>query len=113
MGLRESGEDGALLRCSESRKVALRRIEFFCVAVAFSASHPSAADFTRVQERVQLGCGKEEFCLPTKLHAPSLADRVIGHVGFHAQRLRLIRTLGATFFLDSAIGMFMIFVWDS
>jgi len=26
-------------------------------------------------------CGKEEFCLPTKLHASSLADRVIGHVG--------------------------------
>jgi hypothetical protein len=25
-------------------------------------------------------CGKVEFCLPTKLHAPSLADRVIGHM---------------------------------
>jgi hypothetical protein len=36
-------------------------------------------------------CGKEEFCLPTKLHAPSLADRLIGHVVSHAQRLRLIR----------------------
>jgi hypothetical protein len=24
--------------------------------------------------------GKVEFCLPTKLHAPSLADRVIGHM---------------------------------
>ena len=27
------------------------------------------------------GCGKEESCLPTKLHAPSLADRVIGRLG--------------------------------
>jgi hypothetical protein len=26
-------------------------------------------------------CGKVEFCLPTKLHAPSLADRVIGRMG--------------------------------
>ena len=25
--------------------------------------------------------GKVEFCLPTKLHAPSLADRVIGRMG--------------------------------
>jgi hypothetical protein len=41
----------------------------------------------------------------------SLADRVIGHVGFRAQRLRLIRALEATFFLDKAIAMFMIFVW--
>jgi hypothetical protein len=52
-----------------------------------------------------------EFCLPTKLRAPSLADRVIGHVGFHAQRLRLIRAHEVTFFLDKAIAMFMIFVW--
>jgi hypothetical protein len=82
MGLRESGEDGALLRCSESRKVTLGRIAFLSAAFVFSASHPSAADFTRLQERVKLGCGKEEFCLPTKLHAPpSPADRVIGRAG--------------------------------
>jgi hypothetical protein len=69
------------LRCSESRKVTLGRIVFLSAAFVFSASHPSAADFTRLQERVKLGCGKVEFCLPTKLRAPSLAERVIGHVG--------------------------------
>ena len=79
MRLRDKERDGARLKRSESRKVTLGRIEFFCVAVAFSASHLSAADITGVQERVQLGCGKVEFCLPTKLHAPSLADHVIGH----------------------------------
>ena len=78
MGLRESGEDGALLRCSESRKVTLGRIAFLSAAFVFGASHPSAADFTRLQERVKLGCGKlgcgklgcgkVEFCL-TKLQA--------------------------------------------
>ena len=68
MGLRESGEDGALLRCSESRKVTLGRIAFLSAAFVFGASHPSAADFTRLQERVKLGCGKVEFCL-TKLRA--------------------------------------------
>jgi hypothetical protein len=26
-------------------------------------------------------CGKVEFCLPTKLHAPSLADRSVGRNG--------------------------------
>ena len=32
-----------------------------------------------VSKGTQLGCGKVEFCLPTKLRAPpSLADRVIG-----------------------------------
>jgi len=82
MRLRDKERDGARLKRSESRKVTLGRIEFFCVAVAFSASHLSAADITRLQERVKLGCGKEEFCLPTKLHAPpSPADRVIGRAG--------------------------------
>jgi hypothetical protein len=66
MGLRESGEDGALLRCSESRKVTLGCIEFLCVAVAFSASHLSAGDITGVQERDPACWGKVEFCL-TKL----------------------------------------------
>jgi hypothetical protein len=68
MRLRDKERDGARLKRSESRKVTLGRIEFFCVAVAFSASHLSAADITGVQERVQLGCGKVEFCL-TKLQA--------------------------------------------
>ena len=54
-------------------------------------------------------CGKVEFCLPTKLHAPSLADRVIGHMVSCAQRLRLIRAREVTFFLDKEIAMFMIF----
>ena len=70
MRLRDKERDGARLKRSESRKVTLGRIEFFCVAVAFSASHLSAADITGVQERVQLGSGKVEFCLPTKLQVP-------------------------------------------
>ena len=92
MGLRESGEDGALLRCSESRKVTLGRIAFLSAAFVFSASHPSAADFTRLQERVKLGCGKVEFCL-TKLHAPrsDVCHVFAPALGERAQRLRLIR----------------------
>jgi hypothetical protein len=72
-------QDCALLKLSESRKVTLGRIEFISGAFAFSASHPSAADITGVQERDPACWGKEEFCLPTKLHAPPpLADRVLG-----------------------------------
>jgi hypothetical protein len=111
MGLRESGEDGALLRCSESRKVTLGRIAFLSAAFVFSASHPSAADITGVQERVQLGCGKEEFCLPTKLHAPSLADRVIGHVGYTLNAFGLFARDGTDIGLDNLIATFMILVW--
>jgi len=34
------------------------------------------------KERIQArSYGKVEFCLPTKLHAPSLADRLIGRKG--------------------------------
>jgi hypothetical protein len=66
MRLRDKERDAARLKRSESRKVALGRIEFFCVAVAFSASHPSAADITGVQERDPACWGKVEFCL-TKL----------------------------------------------
>jgi hypothetical protein len=99
------------LKRSESRKVTLGRIEFFCVAVAFSASHLSAADITRLQERVKLGCGKEEFCLPTKLHAPSLADRVIGHVGYTLNAFGLFARDGTDIGLDNLIATFMILVW--
>jgi hypothetical protein len=70
MRLRESMQDCALLKLSESRKVTLGRIEFISGAFAFSASHPSAADITGVQERDPACWGKVEFCLPTKLQAP-------------------------------------------
>jgi hypothetical protein len=66
MRLRESMQDCALLKLSESRKVTLGRIEFISGAFAFSASHPSAADITGVQERDPACWGKVEFCL-TKL----------------------------------------------
>ena len=35
-----------------------------------------------MQERVKFGCGKVEFWQTPKLHAPSLADRLIGRKGY-------------------------------
>jgi hypothetical protein len=55
--------------------------------------------------------GKEEFCLPTKLHAPSLADRVIGHVGCVLNAFGLFARHGTDFGVDNSIATFMILVW--
>jgi hypothetical protein len=39
-------------------------------------------------------CGKVEFCLPTKLRAPSLADRLIGRKGHALNAFGLFAAAG-------------------
>jgi hypothetical protein len=56
-------------------------------------------------------CGKEEFCLPTKLHADSLADRVIGRVGHALNAFGLFARDRNDFGVDNSIATFMILAW--
>jgi hypothetical protein len=48
----------------------------------------------KCNERTQLVCGKVEFCLPTKLRAPSLADRLIGRKGHALNAFGLFAAAG-------------------
>ena len=68
--------DGLASNRVEFRLIVVSVHELQLVTVDLRESQAIARD---VSKRTQLGCGKVEFCLPTKPRAPpSLADRVIG-----------------------------------